>query len=112
MIASVEFGRFSFAVGPNAFLLLSVLMFSLGIAAVISRRNAVGILMGVELILNAAAINFLTFGAAGGSIDGQVFGVFVIILAAAEAAVGLAIVLNLFALFKSIDVERAGTLKG
>ena len=112
MIAAIEFGDFRFEVDTNAYLLLSAVMFSLGIGAVVARRNAVAILMGVELILNGAAINFIAFGAAGGSVDGQIFGVFVIILAAAEAAVGLAIVLNLFGLFRTIDVNRPNLLKG
>ncbi|MCC6575575.1 MAG: NADH-quinone oxidoreductase subunit NuoK [Planctomycetes bacterium] len=111
MIA-MQVGGLNLEVSTNAFLLLSVLLFSLGVGAIVARRNAVAILMGVELMLNASAINFVSFGARGGSIDGQIFGVFIIILAAAEAAVGLAIVLNLFALFKTIDVDQPNLLKG
>lgn len=111
-MTAVSLGPVNLDVGTNAFLTLSVLLFALGVGAIVARRNAVAILMGVELMLNAAAINFITFGAAGGSIDGQIFGVFIIILAAAEAAVGLAIVLNLFALFKTIDVDQPNLLKG
>ncbi len=111
MLAVEAFGM-QFSVGTNAFLLLSVAMFALGVGCIVSRRNAVAILMGVELMLNAAAINFVAFGAQGGSMDGQIFAVFIIILAAAEAAVGLAIVLNLFSLFKTIDVDHPDLLKG
>ncbi|CAG0929096.1 NADH-quinone oxidoreductase subunit K [Planctomycetaceae bacterium] len=111
MLAVQIFG-FSMSVDTDAFLLLSLLMFSLGIGCIVSRKNAVAILMGVELMLNAAAINFVAFGARGGSLDGQIFAVFIIILAAAEAAVGLAIVLNLFSLFKTIDVDHPDLLKG
>lgn len=111
MLGIQAFG-FNLEVSTNAFLTLSVLLFALGVAAIVARRNAVAILMGIELMLNAAAINFIAFGAQGGSIDGQVFAVFIIILAAAEAAVGLAIVLNLFALFKTIDVDQPNLLKG
>ncbi len=109
---AVQISSFSMNVGTDAFLLLSLLMFALGVGCIVSRRNAVAILMGVELMLNAAAINFVAFGARGGSLDGQIFAVFIIILAAAEAAVGLAIVLNLFSLFKTIDVDHPDLLKG
>jgi NADH-quinone oxidoreductase subunit K len=111
MLGVEAFGM-TFNVGTDAFLLLSIAMFSLGIGCIVSRKNAVAILMGVELMLNAAAINFVAFGAKGGSLDGQIFAVFIVILAAAEAAVGLAIVLNLFSLFKTIDVDHPDLLKG
>lgn len=111
-LAAVEVAGMPFRLGTDAYLLLSLLMFSLGVGCIVSRRNAVAILMGVELMLNAAAINFVAFGAAGGGLDGQIFAVFIIILAAAEAAVGLAIILNLFGLFKTIDVDHPDLLKG
>ena len=73
----------------------------------LSRRNAIGILMGVELILNSANINYLAFSFyGGGKYDGQVFAIFVIMLAAAEAVIGLAIVLAIYQDFRTIDVER------
>ena len=112
MIGGIEVGSLHFEVGTNAFLLLSVAMFALSVGCIVARRNAVAILMGVELMLNAAAINFVAFGARGGSLDGQIFAVFIILLAAAEAAVGLAIVLNLFGLFRTIDVDHPDLLKG
>lgn len=95
------------------FLVLSLAVFGLGLYCVLSRRNAIGILMGVELILNSANINYLAFAHFnGGGYDGQVFAIFVIMLAAAEAVVGLAIVLAIYQNFKTIDVEAAETLSG
>jgi len=107
------------AIGLNHFLILAAIMFVCGIATIMLKRNAIGILMGVELILNAANVNLVAFNrfAHGGSassvvLDGQIFAVFVIVLAAAEAAVALAIFLNFYNNFSTIDVERAQNLKG
>ncbi len=100
-------------IGLNHFLILSLIVFALGLYCVLTRRNAIGILMGVELVLNAANINYLAFSRySAGSYDGQVFAVFVIMLAAAEATIGLAIVLGIYQQFQSIDVEATETLKG
>ena len=100
-------------IGLNHFLLLSLVVFSLGLYCVLTRRNAIGILMGVELVLNAANINYLAFSRySAASYDGQVFAIFVIMLAAAEATIGLAIVLGIYQQFQSIDVEATETLKG
>jgi NADH-quinone oxidoreductase subunit K len=94
------------------FLIVSLLVFALGLYTVLTRKNAIGILMGIELILNAANINYIAFARYGGaSIDGQVFAVFVIMLAAAEAAIGLAIVLGIYQNFDSIDVEATDSLR-
>jgi len=94
------------------FLMVSLLVFALGLYTVLTRKNAIGILMGVELILNAANINYIAFARYGGaSIDGQVFAIFVIMLAAAEAAIGLAIVLGIYQNFDSIDVEATDSLR-
>ena len=94
------------------FLVLSVILFSLGLFCVITRRNALGILMGIELILNSANINYVAFARYGrGSYDGQIFAVFVIMLAAAEAAIGLAIVLGIYRSFETIDVEATDRLR-
>ena len=94
------------------FLMVSLLVFALGLYTVLTRKNAIGILMGVELILNAANINYIAFARYGGaSIDGQVFAIFVIMLAAAEAAIGLAIVLGIYQNFESIDVEATDSLR-
>lgn len=95
------------------FLILSLVVFALGMYCVLTRRNAIGILMGLELILNSANINYLAFAYyGGGRYDGQVFAIFVIMLAAAEAVVGLAIVLTIYQNFRTIDVEAIETLNG
>jgi NADH-quinone oxidoreductase subunit K len=99
-------------VGLQHFLVLGALLFSLGLLTVATRRNAVGVLMGVELIMNGANVNFVAFNHyVTGGVSGQVFALFVIVLAAAEAAVGLAIVLAIFQTFRSIDVRYADTMR-
>ena len=107
------------AIGLNHYLLLAALLFVCGLLTILTKRNAIGILMGVELILNAANVNLVAFNrfshggtAAAPALDGQVFAIFVIVLAAAEAAVALAIFLNFYNNFATIDVERATNLKG
>ncbi|HTL28780.1 MAG TPA: NADH-quinone oxidoreductase subunit NuoK, partial [Tepidisphaeraceae bacterium] len=106
-------------IGLTHFLILAAFLFVCGIASIMLKRNAIGILMGVELILNAANVNLVAFnrfshGTMGGQpvLAGQVFAIFVIVLAAAEAAVALAIFLNFYNNFATIDVERAQNLKG
>lgn len=94
------------------FLLISAALFSLGVFAVVTRRNAIMVLMGVELILNSANINFLAFSRFGGlNIEGQMIAIFVIILAAAEAAIALAIVLNIYKRFNTVNVDEISLLK-
>lgn len=94
------------------YVLLSAALFSLGIYAVLTRRNAILVLMGVELMLNSANINFIAFSRYGGvNLDGQAVALFVIILAAAEAAVALAIVLNIYKRFHTINVDDINKLK-
>ena len=90
-----------------------------GIPTLLTKRNAIGILIGVQLVLNAAGVNFVAFnryawggGAESPLIDGQMFAIFIIVLAAAEAAVALAIFLNFYNNFSSIDVEKADELRG
>tara|TARA_B110000116_G_C16689504_1_gene514535 strand:- start:579 stop:887 length:309 start_codon:yes stop_codon:yes gene_type:complete len=96
------------------YLMLSSILFSMGIYAVITRKNAVAILMGIELILNSANINFIAFNRFGNfnTLDGHVFSIFVIVLAAAEAAVALAIIINLFKNIGTVDVDQAREMKG
>lgn len=95
------------------FLVLSAFIFCLGLYNVMTRRNAVGLLMGVELILNAASINLVAFSHFNGNaLSGQIFALFVIVLAASEAAVALAIVMAIYKGFRSIDVEDTTILKG
>ena len=94
------------------FLIVSAILFSLGIYAIATRRNAILVLMGVELILNAANINLVAFSRySGTALDGQVAAVFVIILAAAEAAIALAIVLNIYHRFQTVNVDEVSTMK-
>jgi NADH:ubiquinone oxidoreductase subunit K len=94
------------------FLVVSAILFSLGLLAVITRKNAVLMLMGVELILNSANVNFIAFTRfGGGSIDGHIAAVFVIILAAAEAAVALAIVLNIYKMYNTVNADEINKLK-
>ena len=98
--------------GLGAYVAVSAALFGLGIVTIISRRNIIYILMGIEMILNAANINFVAFNRFGGDgLDGRMFAIFTIILAAAEAAVALAIVLNVFHLFDSIRPSDADLLR-
>ena len=100
-------------IGLPHFLILAAIMFVCGILTIMLKRNAIGILMGVELILNSANINYLAFAFyGGGKYDGQIFAIFVIMLAAAEAVIGLAVVLAIYQNFKTIDVDAAETLRG
>ena len=94
------------------FLIVSALIFSLGIYGIVTRKNAILVLMGVELVLNAANINFIAFSRYGGlNLDGQVAAIFVIILAAAEAAIALAIVLNIYHRFQTVNIDEVSHLK-
>jgi NADH-quinone oxidoreductase subunit K len=94
------------------FLIISGVLFSFGIFAVLTRRNAIMVLMGIELILNAANINFIAFSRYGStSLDGHVVTIFVIILAAAEAAIMLAIILNIYQNFNTVNVDEINQLK-
>ncbi len=94
------------------YLLISAALFSLGVFGVLTRRNAVNVLMGVELILNSANLNLVAFSRYSSSgIDGQMFAVFVIVVAAAEVAVALAIVLTLYRVLNTVNLDRADVLK-
>jgi NADH:ubiquinone oxidoreductase subunit K len=101
----------------SSFLLVSAVLFCLGIYIVLTRRNAIGILMGIELVLNAAGINFVAFSRflqprpATELFSGQIFTLFIITVAAAEVAVALAIVLSLFSKLKTIDVTNFKKLR-
>jgi len=96
----------------GAYVAVSAALFVLGIVCIIVRRNVLYVLMGIEMILNAANINFVAFSRFGGNrLDGQMFAIFVIILAAAEAAVALAIVLNVFQLFRSVKPAEVDALR-
>jgi NADH-quinone oxidoreductase subunit K len=100
-------------IGLSHYLVISAALFSLGIMGVLTRKNAVNVLMGIELILNAANINLVAFSKfSAGNLHGQVFAIFIIVVAAAEAAVALAIVLSMYRIIKSVNLDRADTLKG
>lgn len=99
-------------VGLNHYLFVSAILFSLGIFGIITRKNAVMVLMGIELILNSANINFVAFAKFGNfGISGQIIALFVIVLAAAEAAIALAIVLNIYKTFSTVNVDEIDKLK-
>ena len=105
-------------IGLPHYLVLAAVLFTAGLAVVVLKRNALGVLMGVELMLNGANVNLVAFnrfgwpGSAGGPrVDGQAFAAFVIVVAAAEAAVALAVFLNFYRHFRSIDVDRGTELK-
>ena len=101
-------------VGLMPYLFLGALLFVCGVLCMATKRNAIGVLMGVELVLNAATVNFVAFAHYNPTFDveGQIFALFVIVLAAAEAAVALAIVLNFYNNHMSVDVDTAEELKG
>ena len=94
-------------------LILSAIIFCAGVYTILTRKNAVSILMGVELVLNAANINFVAFSQYTriGGIHGNVFVIFVLLLAAAEAAVALAIIIGIYQNFGRVDVDQADQMK-
>jgi NAD(P)H-quinone oxidoreductase subunit 4L len=96
----------------NQFLLLAAVLFSLGVYGVLARKNAVLVLMSIELMLNAVNINLIAFGAFHDNVLGQVFTLFVITVAAAEVGVGLAIVLLIFRNRADIDLDELDLMKG
>ena len=93
-------------------LVVSILMFGIGLVGVLTRRNIVVVLMSVELILNAANLNFVAFARLHGDITGQIFSVFLITVAAGEVAVGLAILIAFFRNKESVDLSTANSMKG
>lgn len=99
-------------IGLSAYVAVSAALFALGMVCVLVRRNVLYVLMGLEMILNAANINFVAFNRFhGDAIEGRMMAIFVIILAAAEAAVALAIVLNVFHLFNTVKPSDADLLR-
>ncbi len=102
------------AITLNHYLVLGAVLFVCGAVCMATKRNAIGVLIGVELVLNGANINFVAFARFNPAfeIEGQIFALFVIVLAAAEAAVALAIVLNFYNNHTSVDVDSAEELKG
>lgn len=99
-------------IGLAHYLTVAAVLFGLGLFTVMTRRHAVGVLLGVELILNAAALNFVAFEHfVAGGVAGQVFAVFIIVLAASEAAIALAIVLQVYRTHRGIMTDRLTYLK-
>jgi NADH-quinone oxidoreductase subunit K len=99
-------------VGLNHFLVVSTLLFSMGIYAIVTRKNAIMVLMGVELSLNSANINFIAFTRFGNfGLQGHLIALFVIVLAAAEAAIALAIVLNIYKTLSTVNIDEVDSLK-
>jgi NADH:ubiquinone oxidoreductase subunit K len=96
----------------NQFLLLGAVLFCIGVYGVLARKNAVLVLMSIELILNSVNINLLAFALLNGSLDGQVFALYIIAVAAAEVGVGLAIVLLVYRNRRSISLDELSTMKG
>jgi NAD(P)H-quinone oxidoreductase subunit 4L len=102
------------------YLVVGAILFTAGVACMAIKRNALGVLMGIELVLNGANMNFVAFaspylqadGARSLGLDGEVIAIFVIVLAAAEAAVALAITLNFYNNHATVDIDRADDLKG
>jgi NADH-quinone oxidoreductase subunit K len=93
-------------------LLLAAVLFALGLIGVLTRRNMVFVLMSLEIMLNAAALAFVVAGARWGQTDGQIMFLMIISLAAAEVAVGLGLVLQMFHRFKTLDLDVLGKMKG
>jgi len=109
-----------FTIGVAHYLVVGAVMFVSGVLCMATKRNALGVLMGIELVLNGANVNFVAFGSRylqenpnlSLYLDGQAIALFVIVLAAAEAAVALAITLNFYNNHATVDVDRADELKG
>ncbi|HSL30263.1 MAG TPA: NADH-quinone oxidoreductase subunit NuoK [Anaerolineales bacterium] len=96
----------------NYYIILSAILFTIGVVGVLTRRNALIIFMSVELMLNAANLAFVAFGSFLQSFSGQIFVFFVIAVAAAEVAVGLALIVEIFKSKRSIDVDQLSSMKG
>jgi NADH-quinone oxidoreductase subunit K len=99
-------------IGLTHFLIISAILFSLGIFGIATRKNAILVLMSLELILNSANINFVAFSRFGGvNLEGQIAALFVIILAAAEVAIALAIVLNIYQNYHHVNIDEINQMK-
>lgn len=99
----------------HGYLLVSALLFALGLAGAVIRRNSIIVLIGIELMLNAANLNFIAFWRFGPNpeaLTGVLFALFSIAVAAAEAAVGLALIISIYRHYKTADLERVDSMKG
>jgi NADH-quinone oxidoreductase subunit K len=99
-------------IGVTHYVALSFVLFAVGVTGVLIRRNLLTVLMSIELILNAANLNLIAFSRHLGDLNGQVFAVFVITLAAGEAAIGLAIIISMYRLKGSVNLDDASELRG
>jgi len=93
-------------------ILLAAILFCLGLTGLLVRRNVIFMLMSVEVMLNAAGLAFIVGGAAQGNADGQVMFIFILAMTAAEVSVGLALIIRMFKEFKSLDIDKASTMRG
>jgi NADH-quinone oxidoreductase subunit K len=114
--ASLSLGQTPSAneVGLTHYLVVSAIVFGLGLIVIVTRRNAIAVLMGLELLLNAGGLNFVAFAkyASPDKLDGQIVTLFVIVIAAAEASLALAITLSIFNNLRTIEIDEASALKG
>ena len=101
-------------IGLSHYLVVGVVLFCTGLFTMMTKRNAIGILIGVELVLNSATVNLVAFDRylGGPKLDGQITAVFVIVLAAAEAAIAVGICINVYKNLGTVDVDRASRLQG
>jgi NADH:ubiquinone oxidoreductase subunit K len=99
-------------IGIENFMIVSAALFCIGMVIIMTKKNAIVVLMGIELILNAANINLVAFSRYDDQLQGQMFALFVIVISASEAAVALAIILNLYNYLKTPDPGKADQLKG
>jgi NADH-quinone oxidoreductase subunit K len=101
-------------IGLTHYLIVAAVMFVAGLFTMMTKRNAIGILIGVELVLNAATVNLVAFDRYMGPdrLDGQITAIFVIVLAAAEAALAVGICINVYKNLSTVDVDRANSLRG
>ena len=99
-------------IGLNHYLVLSAFMFTIGMVGVLMRKNVLVILMGIELMLNAVNLSFIAFARFSGDLNGQIMVFFVMTIAAAEAAVGLALAVNIYKKFKEVNIRFFEQLRG
>jgi NADH-quinone oxidoreductase subunit K len=99
-------------IGLSSYLVLAALVFSIGLFGVLTRRNAIGILLGIELMLNAVNINLVAFARFHGDLTGLIFTLFTIAITVVEVAVGLAIVIAIFRVRRTVDADRLDLLRG
>jgi NADH-quinone oxidoreductase subunit K len=100
------------SIGIEQGMLLAAILFLTGLAGLLVRRDVIFMLMAVEIMLNAAGLAFIVAGSAWGQSDGQVMFIFILTMAATEVAVGLALIIQLFLKFKSVDTNKANTMNG